>query len=106
MSVKKGNLLALNDFKKRRSRRDRQIGNTVLGVSVIYVQGCGQIYISSTFLRFLSHVKIHFFEECRMYLTTPFGGLVILLQFRALFGDGHQGYVIVAVANLIYQVFA
>ena len=41
-----------------------------------------------------------------MYLTTPFGGLVILLQFRALFGDGHQGYEIAAVANLIYQVFA
>ena len=41
-----------------------------------------------------------------MYLTTPFGGLVILLQFRALFGAGHQGYEIAAVANLIYQVFA
>jgi len=39
-------LLALNDFKKRRSRIDRKIGNTViLGVPVIYVQDCGQVYV-------------------------------------------------------------
>ena len=32
--------------------------------------------------------------------------LEVWSSYRALLGDGHQGYEIAAVANLIYQVFA